>query len=121
MHIRSQLGKKAEEYITLQLQKKGFKILERNFRSSHGEIDIIALRDDDLLFIEVKMRQEEYFDLSDVITISKQAKIIHTAKLYIAGHGYEEKNCRFDVALLEGSPLKCTYIPNAFNESDCTW
>lgn len=122
MNHRAQLGKHAEEYVATQLQKDGFTILEKNFRITQGEIDLIALKHDLLVFVEVKMRQHHYFDLSDVIVASKQRKIIHTAKIYIMKNQYEEKKCRFDVALLEGNnPMKCTYIPNAFNESDCTW
>lgn len=122
MNYRAQLGRHAEQFVATQLEKDGFAILARNYRIAQGEIDLIAMRKDLLVFVEVKMRQEQQFDLCDVITPSKQYKIIRAAKQYIALHGYDEKDCRFDVALLEGAEeMKCTYITNAFNESDCTW
>lgn len=122
MNHRAHLGKKGEAYVADLLQKDGFTILERNFRSRQGEIDLIALKNDLLVFVEVKMRQHHYFDLSNVIVTSKQYKIMQTANIYIMNNEYEDKMCRFDVALIEGTdPMNCMYIPNAFNESGCTW
>ena len=69
------------------------------------------------------MRQQEYFDLGAVITPSKQRKIMAVAKHYIALHCKHEQSYRFDVALLQttNNGLELTYIPNAFNEVNCTW
>ena len=106
------------------LIKDGFTILEYNYRKKGGEIDLIASKPGLLVFVEVKMRQENYFDLGDVITPSKQRKIIAVAKNYIGLKGGTfEQSYRFDVALLQGTQtgLELTYIPNAFNEGDCTW
>jgi putative endonuclease len=123
MHYRSQLGKTAEEKVGQYLRQNGFTIIEYNYRKKHGEIDIIASTTDLLVFVEVKMRQHNYFDLSDVITSGKQRKIIAVAKEFIGRNGWQERSYRFDVALLQGTEknLELTYIPNAFNEGDCTW
>ena len=98
-------------------------ILERNYRKRHGEIDLIASKSKLLVFVEVKMRQHKYFDLSDVITPSKQRKIIAVAKGYMGYLDKQERSYQFVVALLQGTDnrLDLTYIPNAFNEGDCTW
>jgi putative endonuclease len=123
MHFRSQLGREAEHRTAQYLLHHGFKIIEQNYRKNHGEIDIIASNHDLLVFVEVKMRQNNYFDLSDVITPGKQRKIINVAKEYIGRNGWQERSYRFDVALLQGTEnnLELTYISNAFNEGDCTW
>lgn len=123
MHFRSQLGREAEQKTAQYLLQHEFRIIEQNYRKKHGEIDIIASKPNLLVFVEVKMRQNNYFDLSDVITPGKQRKIIAVAKEYISKNGWEERSYRFDVALLQGTEnnLELMYIPNAFNEGDCTW
>lgn len=123
MHYRANLGKEAEKKVADLLQKQGFAIVEYNYRKRHGEIDLIATKASLMVFVEVKMRQHQYFDLSDVITASKQRKIISVAKEYIARKGTENQSYRFDVALLQGTPqgLNVQYIPNAFTEGDFSW
>ena len=83
MHYRSQLGREAEEKVAHNLIKDGFTNLSGITAKRHGEIDLIASKPVLLVFVEVKMRQHNYFDLSDVITPSKQRKIIAVAKEYI--------------------------------------
>lgn len=123
MHQRAHLGKEAEQKVADQLIRQGFKIVEQNYRKRHGEIDLIATKGSLMVFVEVKMRQHQYFDLSDVITPGKQRKIICVAKEYIARKGTENQSYRFDVALLQGTPqgLNVQYIPNAFTEGDFSW
>jgi putative endonuclease len=123
MHFRSHLGREAEQKTAHYLLQNGFSIIELNYRKKRGEIDIIASTHDLLVFVEVKMRQNNYFDLSDVITSGKQRKIIAVAKEYIGRNGWQERSYRFDVALMHGTEnnLELTYIQNAFNEGDCTW
>lgn len=123
MHHRAHLGKEAEERVAELLKKQGFKIAEYNYRKRRGEIDLIATKASLMVFVEVKMRQHQYFDLSDVITPRKQRKIISVAKEYIARKGAENQSYRFDVALLQGTPqgLDVQYIANAFTEGDFSW
>lgn len=123
MHYRAHIGKEAEEKVAAKLIKDGFTILERNYRKRHGEIDLIASKPGLLVFVEVKMRKENYFDLGDVITYGKQRKIIAVAKGYIGLRNTMHESYRFDVALLHGesNQLTVTYIENAFNEGDYTW
>lgn len=123
MHFRAHLGKEAEQKVAALLAQQGFKIVEHNYRKRHGEIDLIATKAALMVFVEVKMRQHQYFDLSDVITPGKQRKIISVAKEYIAKKGTENQSYRFDVALLQETPqgLDVQYIPNAFTEGDFSW
>jgi len=120
MDKRSQLGQAGENIVAQKLLADGFEILHKNYRKRYGEIDLIAQKDDQLLFIEVKMRKNPLFDLGYLITYSKQNKIIKVAKEYIARYNHEEKACRFDVALIVGTKQKhkLTYIPNAFGDNE---
>ncbi|MRI58239.1 MAG: YraN family protein [Epsilonproteobacteria bacterium] len=76
------LGDIGERQAVCYLQQLGFTILERNFYAKFGEIDIVALKDDVVHFIEVKYSKS--YDPLERITPSKMAKIIKTAKLYMA-------------------------------------
>lgn len=115
------LGKKGEELVVRYLQQQGFIIRACNYQQRCGEIDIIAEKENVRAFIEVKLRQSHYFNLSEVITPSKQRKIIMTARLY---NSRQQDNkpmvYRFDVALLEhnGYDYDITYISNAFTQGE---
>lgn len=118
MHTRKQFGNQAEQLVAHYLEQQGFVILERNYTKRYGEVDLIAHKDEVLAFIEVKARRHVYFDLSQVVTRSKQKKIIAVAKAYIAQHNHTDTVCRFDVALVEGEGenQEVSYLPNAFCE-----
>jgi len=114
--LRTQRGDQGEERVASFLKSEGFDIVARNYRRPYGEIDVIAQCGELLIFVEVKTRAQELFDLSEVITPTKQRKIIAAAKAFITEHQCDDKVCRFDVALLEDSnDGKMSYIPNAFN------
>jgi len=110
------LGKTGEDLVAERLKTDGFTILAQNYRKRYGEVDLIANKDDLLVFVEVKTRHNPYFDTSEVITPAKQHKILTVAKEFLVRHGIEDKQCRFDVALLEqrGSQFEIVYIENAF-------
>lgn len=113
-------GLKGETLVADWLRKKGFKIEERNYRKKFGEIDLIASKKNIIAFVEVKSRNKCYFNLSEVINITKQKKIISAAKEYIATHDLIDKVCRFDVAFVQNKNenLEIEYIENAFVESN---
>lgn len=76
-------GFKGESFAATYLEKKGYKIIGRNFRALGGEIDIIALDGNTLAFIEVKARSgSEYGTPLEAITKRKMRSIIHTAQFY---------------------------------------
>lgn len=110
-------GQYAENLVIDHLKKQGFYLIAHNYNKPYGEIDIIARKNNMYVFVEVKMRMQETFDLSQVITRSKQQKIIAVAKEFIASN-YDEKTIyRFDVALVileDVQRPELTYIPNAF-------
>ena len=102
------------------LEEHGFTILARNYRTSSGEVDIIAQQGELIAFVEVKTRQQIFFDVTEVITPVKQRRISSAARNFLSRHLYENAHndfiCRFDVAIFECHTNKSevTYIENAF-------
>lgn len=101
---------KAEEYLI----KKGYKILERNFRNRSGEIDIIAKDGEYFCFVEVKYRTTNDFGSPlEAVDYRKQNQIRKVAMYYLMKNKLSEWTpCRFDVIGFEGE--KMTHIENAF-------
>ena len=108
------LGNQGEGLVADYLVKQGFVILDKNFSVRGGEVDIIARKKDIIAFVEVKTRLTAYFSTSEVVTPSKQKKIIFAAKCFIARHRYIDTSYRFDVALVQGALQEITYIEHAF-------
>lgn len=91
------IGEIGEEFAVKFLNKKKYKILERNYRKRFGEIDIIAENKNYIVFVEVKTRHTDSMtSAADAVNRQKQLKIIKTASLYLA-ENETEKFCRFDV------------------------
>ena len=107
-----EIGTVYENKAVLFLQEKGFQILERNFYTRFGEIDIIAKYNNTLVIIEVKYRKSAKFGKGyEAVNYTKQQKIIKTLQYYI-----NEKNVkmpvRFDVISIDDNEI--THIENAF-------
>ncbi len=95
-------GQCGEDAAAAILKKKGYKIVERNYRNKIGEIDIIAKNKDDLVFVEVKTRKSEKFGTpAEAVTYYKKQKIVNTAKWYLSNNP-TELNIRFDVIEVYG-------------------
>lgn len=101
---------KAEEY----LMQKGYHILERNFRSRSGEIDIIAKDGEYFCFIEVKYRTtRDYGSPLEAVDYRKQNQIRKVAQYYLMKNKLSEWTpCRFDVIGFEGEQM--VHLENAF-------
>lgn len=95
-HLR--LGSKGEKTANRYLRLHGFRIIETNFRSRYGEIDIIAREKDTVVFVEVKTRKTD--DLGypeESVNYHKRNKIIQSAKYYLHKHKITNTNIRFDI------------------------
>jgi putative endonuclease len=105
------------------LVKNGYTILERNFRTRYGEIDIIGRDSDYISFIEVKARKDIGFGLPcQAVDIRKQYRIARMALLYIAIKNLKKEDFRFDVVELIYDSEYVKYIriiKDAF-QIDCT-
>ena len=110
-------GFQGEELASRYLVKKGYRILERNWRSEHYEIDIVALDRDIIVFCQVKTSKTNRFGPS--ITWVTPEKIKHISKAaseYITTHNTKDFSFRFDVIGLEvkGGETEINHIEDAF-------
>lgn len=96
---RRQTGEEYERKAADYLCAHGMKILEKNYRSRNGEIDLIGQDGEYLVFAEVKYRKSRRNgDPSEAVTKSKRQRIRQTARFYLYSHRYgEDTPCRFDV------------------------
>lgn len=103
-----------EKRAVLFLQKNGYEILERNFYTKFGEIDIIARKDGYLIFVEVKYRKNNHSgNALEAVTPLKQRRILSSAKVYLYTTKYNmDVPCRFDVVAFQGEEI--VHIKNAF-------
>ncbi len=98
------------------LRKKGYSICSANFKSKTGEIDIIALKDNILCFIEVKTREYGvYFQPSEAVDYRKEESIKSTAAYFIEASKLK-MNVRFDIieVIICDDKFKINHIENAF-------
>ena len=101
------------EYLALQ----GLSIVQRNFRSHRGEIDIVAREGEYLAFCEVKCRESDEFGSPEhAVTPEKARQIRNVAEGYLAKNGICEQACRFDVVAIRFSGARgvLNHIRNAF-------
>jgi putative endonuclease len=119
---RQKLGKLGEEVASDFLEKKSYRILERNYRTPLGEIDIIARDKDYLVFVEVKsLSSTSYILPQEMVNKNKQKQIIKAALSYLKAKGLEDTNCRFDCMAVVFSPAKepeVELIKDAFQADD---
>ena len=110
-------GKAGEAVAAEFLKKSGYKILEKNFRKTYGEIDIIAKKEENIAFVEVKTRKNDIFGTpAEFVTKEKQKKIIKTAYTYIQKHNLDVE-FTFDIieVYMDDKKVKnINHIKNAF-------
>ena len=110
MRIVNPTGVLGENAACLYLQKKGYQILERNFRKSYGEVDIIALDSSTLVFVEVKTRSNSSYGTPfDAISSSKLVQIKKTGEFYkFILHSELPEDMRIDAVgvIVEGKRIK---------------
>lgn len=98
MYRAQEVGKFGENNAVEYLRKKGYKILDRNFSCRRGEIDIIALDKNEIVFIEIKARVNTKYGLpSEAVTKKKLEHIYKTAEYYLHIRNLENENTRIDV------------------------
>ncbi|MCK4798508.1 MAG: YraN family protein [Spirochaetes bacterium] len=98
---KRQLGKIGEDIATKYLENNGIQIIERNYYTKYGEIDLIGIENKTIIFIEVKLRKNKNFGLPSEAIDSKKLKRIHnTATNYISEMNFTNNDCRFDVICL---------------------
>ena len=118
---RQSFGRTGEDLACEELQRRGYAILARRYRSRFGEIDIVARCGPAIVFVEVKARAGDDFGGSAAaVTPWKQRRISQMAVDYIARHNLHEQPCRFDVVTvdLKGTRPDIVVYVNAFDAPD---
>jgi putative endonuclease len=116
MDDRHESGRQAEELCAALLRRAGLRILARNWRCRHGEIDLIAEERGAVVFAEVRLRRDTRFGgPSESITAAKRARLLAAARVYLAKR--PAAPCRFDVLLLDRlDGTRIEWIRDAFGE-----
>ena len=115
---RLSLGKEGEDFAAAYLKKLGYRIRERNFRTPLGEIDIIALDGNTLVFVEVKTRRSHAFGLPfEAVNRKKREQIAKAARYYMAGKRVNDMAARVDIVsvMSDGEEMRAEVIRNAFD------
>lgn len=119
---RHRFGHASELLAEQFLRAKGYRILERNLRTSLGELDLVVEDAGVLVFVEVKGRATEaYGGARLAVDRRKQAKLARLASQYLARRHLTDKPCRFDVVLVQGTPSangRIEHLQNAFEVAE---
>jgi putative endonuclease len=118
---RIELGKTGEDLACRELERRGYAIIARRYRTRSGEIDIVARDGPTLVFVEVKAREgREFGDGAEAVTPLKRRRITRLAQGYLARQHVPECPCRFDVVSIlfdAGTPV-IEVFRNAFDACD---
>ncbi|HWR71605.1 MAG TPA: YraN family protein [Nitrospirota bacterium] len=114
--FRKKLGQEGEDRAARFLEKRGYRILERNYHTKAGEIDLIAMHEDELVFVEVKTRTSGAFGAPELaVNPRKQQRMVKAALGYLKYKNLHQVPCRFDVVAISNESEKgIEVIPHAF-------
>ena len=108
-HISLALGRSGEEAAADYLQSLGWRIVERNFRTGSGEIDLIADDGRTVVFVEVKTRSSIQHGLpAEAVGPQKAQRLLRAAARYLSQTEQWHRPCRFDIIAIVGRPPQCT-------------
>ena len=115
MTRKREIGDFGEELTASYLEKKGYRILDRNYSKPFGEIDIIAIKDDLIAFVEVKTRKSDAFAYAaEAVDFYKQQRIRRASQAYLIEKNLSDFLMTFDIAEVYLDTRKINYIENAF-------
>jgi putative endonuclease len=113
----AQRGKEAEDLACAWLCHRGLRLVERNYRSPFGEIDLVMQDGKTLVFVEVRFRRSSSHGTpAETVGTRKQARLRATAEIYLQSWRDSKKLCRFDIVAISGSRLDADieWLQNAF-------
>lgn len=114
-------GREWEGEARRRLEAAGLELLDRNFRCRLGELDLIFLDGDTLVFVEVRFRRRSYFGSgAESVSARKRGRLIAAAQHYLQRHAqHADRPCRFDVVSISGGVTpQLEWIRNAFTLDD---
>ena len=113
-------GRDAETRAWHYLQSRGLRLLQRNYRSRRGEIDLVLQDQDSLVFVEVRYRSQSRFGSgAESVDRRKQSRLIACAQHFMQTHPrMAQQPCRFDVVSVGGTAESIEWIRNAFGAGE---
>jgi putative endonuclease len=116
---RQELGKTGEDLAVRALTARGYAILDRRYRTRHGEIDIVCEHQGVVVFVEVRARATgEFGRAAETVTAAKRRRVTAMAVDYLARRRLTGRACRFDVVAIDaadGPRPDIVVYPNAFD------
>jgi putative endonuclease len=115
---RQALGELGERIAERWLRARGWRVMQRRFRSGHRDIDLVVERDGVVAFVEVKARRGSGFGGPvEAVNWRKQRELGRSARVWVDRHGRGREAYRFDVigVLVAGSRVRIRHVPNAFS------
>lgn len=100
MASHNELGKRGEDIARKYLESKNYVIIDQNWRFRKWEIDLVALKDDLIVIVEVKTRSQPFSDISDLIGEKKEENILEAANAYMENQE-ENLECRIDLVIIQ--------------------
>jgi putative endonuclease len=122
LDFRKEIGFEGEQIAAKYLKRKGYKIIQKNYRCKLGEIDIIAEQNKTIIFVEVRTKHTEKLGLPQYsVNSAKMGQISKAALWYIKEKKITDQACRFDVIAItfpsKSDEPKIEHIENAFELS----
>jgi putative endonuclease len=117
INLKQLFGKRGEELAERYLRKKGYRVVERNYRCALGEVDLIVLDRRVIVFVEVKTRSGDGFGTPlEAVERRKQRKMIRAAQFFLSTKRLHRREARFDVVGISwpGREPVIEHIENAF-------
>ena len=115
MGNNKELGAEGERLAGEYLEQKGYKVLERNFRFKRAEVDIIAQKENLLVFVEVKYRKNNSFGYPEEFVSERKIELIHLASEHYVEKMDWKGNIRFDViGIIKKSIPEIEHLEDAF-------
>lgn len=104
-HAR-RIGSDAEDLAAEFLLNQGYTLLTRRFKAGRGEIDLVALDGETLVFVEVKLRQGRWFSATEAVTPQKKGRIVSASQAYLERYDGPERPVRYDVVAIDSAGVQ---------------
>ncbi|WP_409077273.1 YraN family protein [Pseudomonas cichorii] len=119
-NTRQQAGREAEASALLYLQQQGLRLITQNWSCKRGELDLVMLDGDTVVFVEVRYRRHSgWGGAMESVDFRKQEKLIIAAQLFLQQESHwADYTCRFDVIAVDGDPGKAApmkWLKSAFD------
>ena len=119
---RRRLGAAGEAYAAVHLERRGYRIIDRNVRAGGVEIDLVARRARQIVFVEVKTRRgRRHGAPEEAVDARKRARLVRGAAAWLRSHDVRPKRVRFDVIAVDVAPdggFALRHLEGAFEAAD---